>query len=349
MFGLIRGGSFSVFACQARSWFGLVAPLTLMLAGCLGGPLSLAEVNRDLVNGQDVLQGQSDTTAADSSQTGASDTVATGSDTVNPGSDTANPGSDDSVVGTDAAGTTDVASSCGNNNCEAGESAGSCPSDCKSADCGNGICEPKKSENTKVCGLDCSCGDNVCDPTESSKSCAADCCKCGDGEPDAPICDTQNCGETDKTCPKDCLPCGDGQCQPGESPKSCPVDCCGACGDGICKGGLCGENPTSCENDCKSPCGNGKCDQGESPDSCAQDCDLAACGNNLCEFNEGPTDAGGKTACPEDCKAPCGDCICGTGEDFGNCPVDCGFCGDGVCSNCASLSESKATCGEDCK
>ena len=163
-------------------------------------------------------------------------------------------------------------------------------------------------------------------------------CVCGNGK-----CDSA-CGETVATCSVDCAGCGDGICEPGEGPKTCAVDCCGACGDGICKGYDCGENPTSCPLDCGSACGNGKCDKGESPQTCAEDCKKQACGNGVCE----PED-GGPVACPVDCGTACGNCTCDKGENFVNCPVDCGFCGDGVCSPCATLGETKDTCVQDCK
>jgi len=35
-------------------------------------------------------------------------------------------------------------------------------------------------------------------------------------------------------------------------------------------------------------------------------------------------------------------------EHFLNCPIDCGHCGDGVCSPCPELAETGETCPEDC-
>ena len=68
------------------------------------------------------------------------------------------------------------------------------------------------------------------------------------------------------------------------------------------------------------------------------------CGNGVCE----PEDAGPEK-CPQDCGLACGDCKCNKGESFSSCPVDCGFCGDGVCSLCSGLGEGMATCPADCK
>ena len=58
---------------------------------------------------------------------------------------------------------------------------------------------------------------------------------------------------------------------------------------------------------------------------------------------------GGPALCPTDCASSCGDCKCSGGEDFSTCPIDCGYCGDGVCSPCSSLAESHSTCPADCK
>ena len=166
-------------------------------------------------------------------------------------------------------------------------------------------------------------------------------CSCGDGNCNS----SAGCGETLAACPVDCKFSGDGICSPGESPKTAKEDCCkGSCGDGVCKGYDCGENPETCPADCGKACGNQLCEKGETPAVCPEDCKHAVCGNNACE----PED-GGPKACPQDCAGSCGDCKCEKGEDFTSCPIDCGYCGDNICSNCGGQGESKSTCPADCK
>jgi len=162
------------------------------------------------------------------------------------------------------------------------------------------------------------------------------CCTCGDA-----LCDTIQCGETTANCGVDCAPCGDGICSPGETPKSCDVDCCGTCGDAKCLL-TCGENATTCPFDCATACGNDTCEGGENPQNCPEDCAKIICGNGTCDATETPA------TCPADCGTACGNCVCQNGENSLNCPADCGYCGDGVCSNCATLNESMSTCFADC-
>jgi len=161
-------------------------------------------------------------------------------------------------------------------------------------------------------------------------------CSCGDGSCSG------DCGETPTSCPADCPLCGNGVCEPGEGPIACKVDCCGTCGDGKCKGYDCFESAETCPADCGTACGNHKCDKGESPATCAEDCHWQACGNGACEASDG-----GPAKCPQDCAGSCGDGSCNKGEDFVGCPLDCGYCGDGICSN--NLGETSATCVADCK
>jgi hypothetical protein len=186
------------------------------------------------------------------------------------------------------------------------------------------------------------CGNGFCEKElgEKASNCPADCCECGDCK-----CNLLDCGEDVNTCPTDCEGCGDKVIKPGESPICCPLDACytgegSGCGDGICMGPQCDEDPVKCPSDCGLACGNGTCDKGENPSLCPDDCQKNACGNGTCDFNESPQ------GCPEDCKPSCGNCACDGGEDYMTCPVDCGYCGDGICSQC--VKESKETCPRDC-
>ena len=210
------------------------------------------------------------------------------------------------------------------------------------SECGNSICE--KGETAKNCFEDCHCGDGICQPDsgENSKNCKDDCCICGDC-----LCNTMDCGEKLENCPSDCSTCGDHLMSPGESPKCCPLDACwtgggSGCGDGICMGPMCGEDPQSCPQDCSTTaCGNQTCEKGENPFVCAEDCLVKVCGNGSCE----PPDED-PLKCPNDCGPSCGDCECKDGENFVSCPVDCGYCGDGICSHC--LDETVQNCPKDC-
>jgi hypothetical protein len=209
--------------------------------------------------------------------------------------------------------------------------------------CPNGVCEP--GENDTTCHDDCHCGNGVCDvdKNENTKNCPDDCCDHRDC-----ICDTMDCGETVETNPHDCSACGDHVMSPGENPACCPLDACwsgggSGCGDGVCMGELCDESSETCPQDCTGACGNGTCDKGENPQSCSEDCLHKVCGNGECE----PPDED-PVKCAMDCTPvpSCGDCICSGGETFWNCPVDCGYCGDGICSQC--LKESLENCPKDC-
>ncbi|MFO0751597.1 MAG: hypothetical protein U1F43_38915, partial [Myxococcota bacterium] len=183
--------------------------------------------------------------------------------------------------------------------------------------------------------------DDDCDGQTDELACA-----CGDD-----VCDGA-CGETTANCPCDCAVEGDGVCSPcGESPLTSPTDCCKSpsgttgCGDGFCMGFGCGESPANCPDDCGHACGDDVCEPGESPYTCPDDCAHKVCGNHVCESTDG-----GPDKCPQDCDAFCGDCVCDPARDEAvfNCPIDCGYCGDGDCSLCAVLHETEATCAVDC-
>ena len=206
----------------------------------------------------------------------------------------------------------------------------------------------------------CDGEDNDCDGATDEED-VCDECLCGDGACSVSGCGEcwYNCtgadGESCCTCAVDCAVCGNGTCDPGEGPTKCAVDCCGACGDGICKGGECGEdakgNGGYCAVDCAEPtCGNGVCEPGEDDDAaddgiadCPEDCGKYACGNGVCEPGEDPQE------CPEDCAPGCGDCQCAGGESYLTCPVDCGYCGDGYCiDKCSYIPEDASLCPLDC-
>lgn len=116
---------------------------------------------------------------------------------------------------------------CGDGYCEDGETALSCPADCRTgAVCGDGVCNG--SENRASCATDCPidpfCGDGVCNGAENLANCAEDCGaspSCGDG--------SCNGSETCSSCARDCGACGprcgDGRCNGTETTATCPADC----------------------------------------------------------------------------------------------------------------------------
>ena len=134
----------------------------------------------------------------------------------------------------------DCPPACGNGACEGGEGIDSCPVDCMPP-CGDGLCQ--SGENPYVCPVDCAvCGDGICGASEEISSCPADCSSaCGNGiceggesfqdcAVDCGYCGDSVCGfsESGPGCPSDCWEgCGDGQCQVflGETEESCPTDC----------------------------------------------------------------------------------------------------------------------------
>ena len=106
---------------------------------------------------------------------------------------------------------------CGDDVCEEGEDAESCPDDCAGGGpvCGDGICEFPEDENN--CPADCGddggteyCGDGICQETEDADSCPDDC------QAGAPYCGDGVCGQDEdyENCPEDCeyieeLPAGE--------------------------------------------------------------------------------------------------------------------------------------------
>ncbi|MBI5607281.1 MAG: hypothetical protein HY902_00205 [Deltaproteobacteria bacterium] len=166
-----------------------------------------------------------------------------------------------------------------------------------------------------------------------------------------PVCGDGTCegGETQDSCPGDCLPkpvCGNGKCEVGESPGSCASDCkaecvpaCGSkkCGDNGC-GGVCGtcDSASSCNasGQClpKGPvCGNGSCEAGETYGNCPGDCPCVPqcgtkkCGDNGCGGLCGTCDSASTCNASGQCIATskCGNGTCDSGESNATCPADC--------------------------
>lgn len=232
---------------------------------------------------------------------------------------------------TDAGKCVAVATTCGDGECEPGETPTNCSKDCKAT------CAPNCTG--KNCGEIDGCGGLCSGPCPEGGACSAEknCIggsKCGNGTCDA--------GENSANCSKDCKP----DCTPACGGKQCgPNGCGGSCG-------LCGSGKACTdEGQCVAlgpVCGNGFCETGETNASCPADCKPAAavCGNGMCENGES------NASCPADCKpagAVCGNGFCETGESNASCPADCkpagAVCGNGMCEN----GESAATCPADCK
>ncbi len=216
-----------------------------------------------------------------------------------------------------------VCTDCGDGACGIGESLCTCAEDCAGT-CveeggaiigATGCCEglDALSLQSGGCALHActDCGNGTCDYGESGESCPTDCLGCtppggtfasGQGEccPGASVISTAG-------------PDGDGQC-PTMPPLGAAL--CSECGDDTCDSW---ENHCNCAQDCPPPCvkeggwwgmdGTGQCCPGLEQVGVSEAADGGQCL---------PLDCGVWTVC-----ADCGDGMCGTGESFCTCEVDC--------------------------
>lgn len=268
---------------------------------------------------------------------------------------------------------------CGNDSCDPGETACTCPADCGSP------CAAVECGTEPACGVDCGacagglicqggacvewCGDTWCNGDETKCTCPEDCgdpCKvssnkcgtektcgafCG-GCPAGEICITSGvcveacgngvCATGECPCTQDCSYCQGIQC--GIAPGLCAVDCPGSCGAGKeCRANHCAQ---------WTSCGNGSCEpsQYETPCNCSKDCGTC---NGCCQYGtdacilysqmtkDGPLcgQAGIAGVPCTRCKAE--DSLWGQWCTGGKCVSK---CGDGTCSPW----EAKCTCPQDC-
>jgi len=248
-----------------------------------------------------------------------------------------------------------VCSPCGNGECEAYESACSCPEDCP---CPEGQTYLHNCpDGTEVPWCECKNGQWVCTISPES-ACPAP--VCGDG-----ICEIAE----ETTCLEDCAP----------EPCICSFLYNPVCGvdrvtyPNLCQAD-CADVDVACSGICPCPvapgpgprpivCGDGICDDIErtAEQACYQDCpcqcpviDDPVCGsdgithNNICEAVKcADVDVACSGTCP--CPAPvCGDGACDYGEE---CPVDCcpvnDVCPDGVTIPC-KLMNGECICDKPC-
>ena len=224
------------------------------------------------------------------------------------------------------------------------------------------ICsDPDRSGSRGICSVSWAktCGNGVCDPGEDKCNCLQDCSppECAkDGEQvymrsiDGPVrCCNANSGiKYDHRLENGACTAVSGQFS--------PVGVCVAgwqktCGDSACGSG---ENRCNCPQDCgkvAASCGNGKCEAGETTTNCLTDCPCVAEGRRMPTFAVSPEgfeeqrQTGNLECCPGlnsvsnlfyngVCEGivgvlggavcvKCGNGVCGSGENYCNCPEDC--------------------------
>jgi len=251
--------------------------------------------------------------------------------------------------------------SCGNDDCEDGETACNCPKDCQ-PECGDGCCS-QEVEDADSCPSDCECEPDCVGKVCGDDGCGTQCGKCDDGQTcvsgkcvESEFCGDEVCDEQDEnceSCPDDCSCSGGEVCYSQEccEPTSCGVlgkecgtwdDKCGSavfCGD-------CNQFPNSfCTYmgvcDCTANCSGKQCGD----DGCGTPC--GECGPNyVCAADNKCYCQNGSALCNEICCAQEQDCYqgaCCTKQcDGKNCGDD--GCGD-ICGSC-SVGEfcSNGTC-----
>ena len=244
---------------------------------------------------------------------------------------------------------------CGDGQCDQGETANNCPQDCAGGGpggCGDGVCDQFEQF---TCPQDCEggnsdCGNGVCDQFEQF-SCPQDCqedpqtaaelleCLEGACGPETQACrDNPNCGvqiecleacDDDPDCVDECVALGsptdagtaltacaqEAQCFGGGGPGPNPG---GFCGDGVCDGP---EDANSCPDDCAGGPGPGPGGVGAAMVQCLE----SGCGQEFaaCESDQ---QCGAALTCIEGC--PDQDCVlsCVQQAGFGGPVINLAIC-----------------------
>ena len=250
------------------------------------------------------------------------------------------------------------------------------------------ICsDPDRSGSKGICSKSWAktCGNGVCDSGEDKCNCLKDCPPpdCAkDGEQvylrsiDGPVrcCSVDSGIKYDHRLENGACTAVSGQFSPV---GACVVGWQKTCGDGACGSG---ENRCNCPQDCDkvaASCGNGKCEAGETTTNCLTDCPCVAEGRRMPTFAVSPEgfeqqrQTGNLECCPGlnsvsnqfyngvcegivgvsggDVCVKCGNGVCGSGENYCNCPKDCASEPEVICGNAkCEAGESTANCSTDC-